>query len=315
MLWIAFAAATGLTTQRYLDLRASVRWIAREFKDAAPWSLAQTTERTQSQLRSRYDLPPNIVAAVASRRVHVDPWETAVVDGYPEIDWRPLPVFQSYSAYTPYLDELNASRLASAEAPDRILRHLSRYVSPPRWLVPQRGKPLAPGEQVIRVVDGRFRWFESPAAMLQTFCRYREVTASATWQVLERTGRTCATAEPIASLVVREGETVNVPKESRPDRFVVVRVHGLERTPLDQVRAALYKAREWYVTLSDGVRYRLVAATAADGLILAVPAAADGTAAFAFGTPISTMAIQSGLTGPGSGRSLTYEFLSVPLEP
>ena len=35
--------------------------------------------------------------------------------------WSPRPVFQSYSAYTPALDQLNASHLASRESADHIL--------------------------------------------------------------------------------------------------------------------------------------------------------------------------------------------------
>jgi adenine/guanine phosphoribosyltransferase-like PRPP-binding protein len=105
---------------------------------------------------------------------------------------------------------------------------------------------------------------------------------------------------------------VDVPVDARPDRFVIARVGGLEPSALGQLAEALTKAPDWYATL-DGTRYRLVPGTAADGLLLAVPAAADGTAPFAFGRPIRTIAIAAGPHGRDSAAMLTYEFFSVPL--
>jgi hypothetical protein len=108
----------------------------------------------------------------------------------------------------------------------------------------------------------------------------------------------------------RAGETDAVPVETRPGRFVIVRVRGLEPSLLGRVRTALFMGEEWYAT-NVGVRYRLVGPTAVDGLLLAVPPEADGTGAFAFGAPIATLAIDS-RQSPGA-RTLTYEFESVPL--
>jgi hypothetical protein len=89
-------------------------------------------------------------------------------------------------------------------------------------------------------------------------------------------------------------------------------VHGLEPSILGRIRAALLKAYDWWVRV-DGTRYRLVAATAADGLLVAVPPAADGTGRFAFGPPIRTISITRDLDDRGSTAPLTFEFLSVPL--
>ena len=60
-------------------------------------------------------------------------------------------------------------------------------------------------------------------------------------------------------------------------------------------------------------RFRLIPATAVDGLLLAVPPAADGSGPFAFGAPIRTMTVKQGQSGRDSTANLTYEFLSVPL--
>jgi hypothetical protein len=304
-------AAARVTPASYVDVVASARSLAREAVTAVvPSRAAGAEERSRSTLRSKYGLDAATLAELSGHRVSIDPYEVGVAFAYPELTWAPLPVFQSYSAYTPALDRLNADRLASAMAPDRILRGVQLISDPPDWLSRQRGRPLAAGESIPFTVDGRNRWFEAPATTLETFCRYRQLSANATWQVLGVSGGSCGPAEPLGSVVADAGAVVQVPIEQRPDRFVVVRVHGLEPSVVDRVKAALYKATEWYVTI-DGVRYRLVAPTASDGLLLAVPPAADGTGAFSFGPPIATLSIASNQRG--GQRTLTYEFESVPL--
>ena len=53
--------------------------------------------------------------------VAVEPAEDSVVYAYPQLRWDPEPVLQAYTAYTTYLDHLDAAFLASSHAPQRIL--------------------------------------------------------------------------------------------------------------------------------------------------------------------------------------------------
>jgi hypothetical protein len=106
------------------------------------------------------------------------------------------------------------------------------------------------------------------------------------------------------------GQTVIVPAAPSADRFVLVKIHGLQSSPLGRIAAVLYKTPDSYVRLGD-TRYRLVADTADDGLILAVPAAAQGSGPFAFGRPIPTIAVT---TVGAAGTTLTYEFETVALQ-
>ena len=168
--------------------------------------------------------------------------------------WSPLPVFQSYSAYTTALDELNAERLRSAAAPTRILRERFDDVD---------GTPYA--------VDRRFVWFESPAAMLETFCRYDELAANDRWQVLGRTTRSCGAPEVISTDVGAGGRVRRRPRRDAARRFVIVRITGFPDGILDKLRTLAFRADEWYVEMPDRGRFRLVPGTADDGLILAVP--------------------------------------------
>jgi hypothetical protein len=307
---VAFTATAKITPAAYVDVVASVRSLAVESANAIiPARAQRTQDRNRATLRTRYGLDPITLAELTGRRVAMDPGEIGVAFAYPEISWAPLPVLQSYYAFTPALDRLNADRLASAEAPERILRQFSPEPDPPDWLTRQRGRPLLPGETIPFVVDGRYRWFEAPAATLETFCRYRQLSSIGNWQVLGLSDGSCGPAEPLETVRAREGVSVPVPIDTRPGRLVIVRVRGLEPSLLDRVRTTLFKAEEWYVTIA-GIRYRLVAPTASDGLLLAVPPEADGTGLFAFGPPIESLSLAS--REPGR-RTLTYEFESVPL--
>lgn len=308
-LGIAYAGSSAIEPRLYVDVVGSTRSIYNEVKDAfLPGRADLAANHTRDRLRSSYGLEPSTLAAIGGRTVHIDPYTTSVAYAYPELHWAPLPVFQSYSAYTAPLDRLNADLLRSAAAPERILRYFAA-AEPSDRLRLRMGRQLHDGEIVPAVVDGRFRWFEAPAATLETFCRYVQTAASDRWQVLARTGRSCGPPEALGTVAAQAGEAVAVPIETRPDRFVIVRIGGLEPSLLGRLRTALFKAPDWHVMLGD-TRYRLVPGTVGDGLLLAVPPVADGTGPFAFGAPIRTMAVMG-----DTKVALTYEFLSVPLQP
>jgi hypothetical protein len=263
-----------------------------------PWRQEAAVEATRSALREELALPPEILAELTGQTVHIDGWQSIVAFAYPEFRWSPLPVFQSYSAYTTALDELNAARLRGAEAPERILRERFDDVD---------GTP--------RAVDKRFIWFEPPAATLEMLCRYDELVATDRWQVLGRTDRTCAAAEVISTMTALAGERVTVPTETRPDRFVIVRISGFPDGIGDRVRATLLRADEWYVEVGDRGTYRFVPGTAGDGLVVAVPAGLAFHPRFAFGPPVASLTVSAGRDGTSSDAMLRYEFLSVPWPP
>ena len=99
--------------------------------------------------------------------VHVDPEETTLVWAY-GFDWRPVPVFQRYAAYTRRSDGGNAEALTSDEtAPSRIIRHQSDGF------------------------EGRNDLWDSPRYMLNLVCFYRQTMVSSGWQLLEHVGLRC----------------------------------------------------------------------------------------------------------------------------
>lgn len=286
---------TGASPASYLDVGGSVQVLSRALADAfVPGRQAAAVEAVRVELQAQYRLEPGILALLTGQTTHIDPLEAAIAFAYPDIRWDPLLTIQSYLAYMPALDEANADRLRGPTAPQRILRE--RYVR-------ENGDLVS--------IDHRNPWFDTPAAALEMLCRYEEIAASPRWQVLGRSARSCGTPEALGSIRANLGEPVSVPVDPRADRFVIVRIGGLGPSAVDQIASALWRGREWYITI-DGARYRLVAPLAGDGLIMAVPASLMSSAAFAFGGPVRSLSVESGPSLFGPAATITYDFYSVP---
>ena len=114
-----------------------------------------------------------VLAAVKGKPTHVDPFDAGLAWAY-GLRWHPLPVFQSYSAYTPDLDERNAAALRDPHGPAAVLRH-------------------DPGG-----VDDRNPDWESPAAMRALLCHFEARASDELWQAVERTAPRCGRERPSA---------------------------------------------------------------------------------------------------------------------
>jgi hypothetical protein len=298
----AFAFIVSMATTRIdpvdvVDVRASVRSAVAMAAAMLPWRYADAVERTRAELRDELAIPDDVLAQLRGQTVHVDPWQTVAMAAYPDLRWAPQPIFQSYSAYTTALDEINAERLRADDAgtPTRILRE--RTDGPD-------GQPLA--------VDNRFVWFEQPATTLETICRYEELAADDRWQALGRTAASaCGAPEALGTVTARAGELVTVPAAPSPDDIVIVRVSGFPSGVFERLKALLYRADEWYIELGDRGRFRLVPETADDGLLLAVPDSLGWSERFAFGGPIPRLTVSAGRYGDQSDATLTFDFFSL----
>src|SRR5262249_10277685 len=70
----------------------------------------------------------DVVAGLRHANLHSDPWAIAAVWAN-DFTWRPVPVFQTYSAYTSLLDQLNGDSLQSNDGPSAVMRQQNPYVS------------------------------------------------------------------------------------------------------------------------------------------------------------------------------------------
>ena len=267
--------------------RLSVRpWSSAGLAAAHVWDAVDGSRRQALVARSRrvqrrsYPVPAAVLDSLRGHTVHVDPWDAAVVSAY-RLPWRPLPVLQSYSAYTPTLDERNAAFLGSAEAPERILR---------------RNTP--------EEVNGRDHSLEAPATYRGILCNYRQLVATPDWQVLAHDPR-CGRPRPLGVATVAAGQSVAIP-EGTPHELVVVRV-DLHDSLWNRLRGLVYKPHDAVVSLGGGPFTAVAADVVRDGIVVHVP----GNAGFdpRYGGAIDWRTIAAG----GLGGSVTFAFQAYPV--
>ena len=69
---------------------------------------------------NRFDLPPEVKEIIGAKTVDIIPWNIDYLY-FNRLNYDPRPVVQSYSAYTPYLINLNKQKYESDSAPDFVL--------------------------------------------------------------------------------------------------------------------------------------------------------------------------------------------------
>jgi hypothetical protein len=241
----------------------------------------------RAEIHSLIPLDAKTLALLHDKTVAVAPFETVLAWAY-HLRWKPLPVFQSYAAYTTGLDQLNADMVASAEAPERIL--------------------LLAGADI----DGRIPQFDEPATERTILCRYQELHSAMWWDVLGRGPDRCGPPVAISTVKAAWGQQVTVPAPPNEHTLITVRIAGVQVGGLERLRAFLYKAQERFVMI-DGVAHRLVPGTADDGLVLRAPVGVDFNAPFAVAPNVTSIAVKLGEGSQPSGQPITYSFYEVPV--
>jgi hypothetical protein len=239
----------------------------------------------RARLVAAYGLDPITFAPLAGHTVDVEPYD-ANVAWAAQLRWKPVPVFQAYAAYTTSLDRLNADALSSAGGPQRVLRENA----PP--------------------IDARNAAWESPAATLAMLCHFRAVSTTARWQVLERTANRCGAPRQIGVVRSAFGATVPVPPAPTSASVVYAELEGVQVRGLASIVSGLYRAPARTITL-DGTRpYRLVPGTAADGLVLNVPRAADFPAPFSLDQQARSVQVT---LATGGSAPIVVRFFAMPI--
>ncbi len=257
---------------------------------ASPGRQRERIEGIRGWVQFQYLLDERMQRGLEGQRVSVDPWEAAVAWAF-ELDWSPVPVFQNYSAYTSELDERNAEAIADPSGPTRILRHGG--MDPER---PTEG------------IDRRFLAWDPPAQARATLCHFRPVDRSPFWQLLARVPDRCGPELPAGTVESSFGETVAVP-EPGPNDLIGVRIEGAEVEGLERIRSLLYRPVERLAEVAGGP-YRLIPATAGDGLILRLGRnLPEGRGTFAQAPQTPTIALT------GKSGELRYEFFRVRVGP
>lgn len=208
----------------------------------------RAVEGSKTRVAFGYEILPRVAFGMHGQSIAVEPWETMVAWAY-GVDWDPAPVFQNYSAYTSSLDEMNADAVASPDGASAVLRRAS---------TPTEGG---------RSIDGRLQAWDPPAQAVATLCHFEPAATAGGWQLLGRVPDRCGEPVPAGTVRAGAGEAVPVP-EPAGDEVILAKIDGAQPSLLRRIAALFYRPALVYVRADDGAAYRLIPATAGDGLML-----------------------------------------------
>ena len=239
-------------------------------------------------------LPANAVSLARGHTVAVEPLDDVAAYLYPGLAWDAEPVLQGYSAYTNYLDRLDASFLGSSAAPERIIYRTDE------------------------AIDGRDPWMDPPATIESMYCHYGQLAVASAWQVLERVPDRCGDARLVARVTAKFGEAVAVPVE-RGDLVAATLSFSLPlRYGVEDVlfRPPKMLLRTWAAGRRAGSgrrTYRFVPGTAGDLHVLSTPPALGYSPAF---TPpaLREISLEGGGWAKGQGR-VSVSFYAIRIAP
>ena len=262
---------------------------------AVPGNWARVESTAQTEMRATGDnLPAGVLALLRGRTLAAETLEDGMTFAYAGpgygLRWDPEPVLQSYSAYTSYLDRLDARFLSSPRAPQRILY-----------------QPVT--------INNRDQWWEPPSAIEAMYCHYRQVGPVGSWLLLARlpgAGGRCGAPVVIGRSTAHFGQPLKVP--AAPGKMVVA-TFSLTSPLSARVEAVALKGPEvdatvWSTAPAAKI-YRFITGTAGDAHVLAVPASLGYLPAFT-PPPVRELELTGGGWADGQG-TVQVTFYSVSL--
>jgi hypothetical protein len=203
-------------------------------------------ERRRAIVEAETDLP-QIRAVVRDRPVDMISYEQGILL-HQRLNLRPRPVFQSYSAYTPYLLRANADFFAGDKHPDYVIYKM---------------QPL----------DDHLPTLEDGPALVQLLCRYQPVLMEKSFVLLQRISDNVtppgSSSGSLREQVIHLNEEVSLDLPGERPQVISLR---LRPTPLGILARLFYKPRLLYIRLmtDDGQfwTYRFIPGTAEAGFLI-----------------------------------------------
>jgi hypothetical protein len=199
-------------------------------------------------------------------------------------------VLQSYSAYTSWLDHLDASFLASSRAPSRLIVQNTGGSS----------------------IDSRVLSFDEPEATMEILCRYRPLLTLGAYAILGRVASRCSAAHEIKTVHAGWGQRVTVPHPPTARSVVLVKISGVQIRGFGLIRDLVWSSALRFIRLNDGEPRRLIVGTADDGLPLLASKGIDFSRPYSVAPDAHTISVSE--AGQGSStlsQPITYSFYAV----
>lgn len=223
-------------------------------------SAEQLLSQKRTSLAPAEITSPTVLAALQEKTFDVQPWEVSLIEAN-NLKWQPAPIFQSYSAYTRWLDKKNLAAY-QAHPPDKILYS-------------------------FLAIDSRHPYFDQPQTTLFTQCHYQQqkdipplnLPATGELVILEKRSTPLCTPKDASrlgkplSVQWNEEVQLNPFKQtfSSAGHILILKLN-IQYSLLGKLYNAIYRTPPIYiaVTYQTGRRvgYRIVPDTAKSGLIV-----------------------------------------------
>jgi hypothetical protein len=195
--------------------------------DAFDWSKMQRKYGDEARgFLAKVRMPAAWLTRIGNATVDAYPWEASLLFAN-KLNWSPRPVFQSYTAYVPDLDEANARHYASADGPRFILFHFNS-------------------------IDEQHPWFVDPRTLRECYRNYDPVDRAGNFLLLRRRAQPREmTLELAGTATAHLGQSVTVP---RPDAGLMFAAFQFRLTAGGKAREMLWKVYPPSVqlTFADG---------------------------------------------------------------
>jgi hypothetical protein len=263
------------------------------FKESAELAIRpglrhQKIAEERNNLRTTLGVPQPILDALNGKTVNVEPWEATVAWAY-ELDWKPLPVFQNFTAYTQQLDRLNAATAEDSEhGPEVLLRQIPAGSA---------GRPV--------FFERQPAW-DPPEQGFVEFCNFVPTLTEGEWQVLSRIPDRCGEPKLAGSVTVGEGERIQVPQAGK-DEVVIMELHGMKLEGLEKLTALFVRPSERHMVTDGELPNRMPPDTTEDPKIVSV----DRT--LGHGPELPELPVIHEMRLYGASGPYTVDFYRVPL--
>ena len=146
-----------------------------------------------------YGLNDDMVRWLRESPAQVDPFDASLIWAY-GLPWRPMPIFQTYMNFTPFLDGVTTTALADRHVDDTILIDTS-------W---------------VGNLDYRLSLWTSPRYQLALTCSWTPIHRDGRWEQWAKnpSGDRCGSPQSIGTENVSANQIVTIPA-SGPDSFIV----------------------------------------------------------------------------------------------
>jgi hypothetical protein len=242
---LALSASTSASVSSLVDPSPSVQAVLRDASLVLSSSQrSQAVSDASLQARAAYAVPELLINRLGARPVHVDPYESSLPWAY-DLSWKPLPIFQSYAAYSAALDRRDARAAGSGEARPWILRHKNALT-----------------------IDLRNPLWEAPQTQLSLLCRYEVEAEEGDWQLLRPARNRCGHPRVVAVDRVVANETVAIP--SVDDQHLLVARFTPRLSARIRLEQLIFKSQPLMINTDAGF-YRVPDGLAGGPLLLRAP--------------------------------------------